>query len=135
MKKVIDQATQTITFTFDQTSAPGTAPIVFHASAVHDNMSEYAMLHGFAARIGDNAALSRDTKTGKAPSEAERFAAVKELVDHYESGIDQWSIRAPGQAKVKSLNPTILAIATKRGITYEEAEAYIAEKFLADMGD
>lgn len=134
MKKTIDAQARTITFTFDQTSAPGTAPIVFHVDRAHADNVAYATLHGFAARIGDAAALVRDTKTGRSPSEAERFAEVLRMVEHYESGAERWTLREPGASRAKTLNPTILAIAQRKGITYEEAEARIAEQFLAELG-
>ena len=52
-----------------------------------------AAQHGFEQRIGDSAALEID----KIPAKAERVQAKKDamqrLIDHYESGADEWNIR------------------------------------------
>jgi len=49
------------------------------------------MVHGLVQRIQDRAAISRDPKTGKAAPPAEKLAAMKELVDYYNSGATEWN--------------------------------------------
>ena len=124
MKKSIDVKTHTITFTFD-----GLAPVVFDADKANDDIRDYAMLHGFQARIGDNAAIARKDAGGTV-TEAMRREAVLELVAHYESGASEWALKA---TRAAPQNPTILAIAAKLNISYVEAEAEIQRRMLAEI--
>ncbi len=125
MKKVI--AGNLVTFTFD-----GLDAVVFDATKASATNRAYAEMHGWQARIGDNAALSRKDKDGNVITITEQMRrdAVAELVGHYESGAEAWAVR--GAAQVKQ-NPVIAAVAAKKGITYAEAEALVAAQFLDDM--
>lgn len=127
MKKVINTVAQTITFTFDG----GLDPIVLAMSQVNPANATYAMLHGFAARVGDNAAIQKSAENNYTVTEAMRREAVQELVDHYASGSADWSPKA--KAKVEKLNPHIMAIAQKRNCTYEEAQAWFNAKLMAEL--
>ena len=91
----------------------------------------YAMLHGFAARIGDNAAISKTADNGYVVTEAMRREAVLEMVNHYTSGSEDWNLKASERKPAE--NATIRAIATKLGITYEAAMAKVAEQFLSEI--
>jgi hypothetical protein len=127
MKKVIDTVAQTVTFTFEG----DLAPIVLAMSQVNPANATYAMLHGFAARIGDNAAIQKSAENNYTVTEAMRREAVQELVDHYASGTADWSPKA--RAKAEKLNPHIMAIAQKRNCTYEEAQAWFNAKLMAEL--
>lgn len=132
MKKQIDVATQTVTFVFE-----GDIPAIKIAMRdVSPENATYAMLHGFSARIGDNAAIpQKDAKTGAIVkvTEAMRAAEVQALVTHYTSGSKDWS--PSSKTRTAPQNPTILAIAAKRGCTYAEAEAHIAATMLAELAE
>lgn len=120
MKKTIDGSK--IVFSFEELT-----DVVFDSNKAHAQIKQAALMHGFSARIGDNAALSRKQKDGTVIeiTEAMRRNAVLELVTHYESGAAAWDVkRAPAE------NPTIRALADKLGGTYAQAEAYIAKKML-----
>lgn len=127
MKKVINAVAQTVTFTFDG----GLAPIVLAMEKVHLDNRMYAMLHGMAARVGDNAAIQKSAENNYTVTEAMRRDAVKELVDHYTSGTADWSPKV--RAKAEKLNPHIMAIAQKRNCTYEEAQAWFNAKLMAEL--
>ena len=127
MKKVINATAQTVTFTFDGELAP----IVLAMSQVSPANATYAMLHGFAARVGDNAAIQKSAENNYTVTEAMRREAVAELVDHYASGSADWSPKA--KAKTEKLNPHIAAIAQKRNCTYEEAQAWFNAKLMAEL--
>jgi len=127
MKKVINAAAQTVTFTFDGELAP----IVLAMENVHQDNRTYAMLHGMAARVGDNAAIQKSAENNYTVTEAMRREAVAELVDHYASGSADWSPKA--KAKTEKLNPHIAAIAQKRNCTYEEAQAWFNAKLMAEL--
>jgi len=127
MKKVINAVAQTVTFTFEG----GLESIVLAMAQVNPANATYAMLHGFAARVGDNAAIQKSAENNYTVTEAMRREAVQELVDHYASGSADWSPKA--KAKVEKLNPHIFAIAQKRNCTYEEAQAWFNAKLMAEL--
>ena len=108
-----------IVFTFE-----GYESIVFDSNKASLPNISYATMHGFNQRIGDSAASSK--------TEGERRDAVQQMIAHYESGSADWNIKGDGK-RAAPQNATILAIANKRGCTYAEAEAWIAEKMLAEL--
>ena len=126
MKKVINAVAQTVTFTFEG----DLAPIVLAMSQVNPANATYAMLHGFAARVGDNAAIQKSAENGYVVTEAMRREAVKELVDHYTSGTADWSPKAKAKSgvTVQSFNAAIEMIAELRGCTYAEAKVWFDAK-------
>lgn len=126
MKKTIDTTARTITFSFDG----GLEPVVFHPDNAGQQAREYAVLHGFSARIGDNAAIQKSEANAFRVTEDMRRAAVLELVNHYNAG-GNWELARA--AKAPAQNPVIAQIAAKLGISYEAAQAKVAEQFLADM--
>ncbi len=130
MKKVIDAKAGTVTFSFEEAS--GLAPVVFNPSAVSEANRAYAMLHGFAARIGDNAAIQKSEENGYRVTEEMRRNAVLELTGHYESGSADWSPKARA-AKQAPHNPHVAEIAKRLGKSYAEAEAWAAAKWLAEL--
>jgi hypothetical protein len=127
MKKAINVASQSVTFTFEG----GLEAVTLNTHDVTAANQTYAMLHGFAARIGDNAAISKSADNGYVVTEAMRRDAVLELVGHYTSGSEDWNVKA--SARKAPLNPVFLAMAEKFNITYEEAMAKVSAQFLADV--
>ena len=119
---------KTLVFTFE-----GLDPIVFDSRKATVSMED-AMMHGFEQKIRDNAAISRKQKDGTVidVTEAMRRDAVQEMIAHLTTST-AWNMVKAQRAAPQ--NPTILAIANKRGCTYAEAEAWIAEKMLAEMGE
>jgi len=124
MKKAIEGTK--ITFTFSD----NLQPVVFDAEKTHAAMQERAMMHGFAARIGDNAAIQKSAENGFTVTEAMRREAVLELVAHYEGGAETWETKA---RKAAPINPAITKIAELRKCTYAEAQAWFNEKLIAEM--
>lgn len=117
-----------LTFTF----ADDVPTITFDTSNLTDAINEDARMHGIEQKTRDNAAIARkDAKTGVVinVTEAMRAAAVQEMVDRLNRGV--WNEKS---ARIAPQNPTILAIAAKRGCTYAEAEAHIAATMLAELG-
>lgn len=128
MKKTINTLTQTVTFTFD-----GLEPVTLSAASVSPANATYAMLHGFAARIGDNAAIAKSAENNFTVTEAMRRAEVEKMVEFYAdaSNVD-WNMRVAAP-KAAPLNPAITAIAAKLGKTYEEAMAWYNAKLMAEL--
>lgn len=119
MKKLIDTAANTITFTFDAGE-----PVVFNPAVTSEANRTYAILHGFSARIGDSAAQFK--------TEAERRAAILNMVAHYSDNASEWNV-AKSASKPAPQNPVILEIASRLGLTYEAALAKCAGDMLANL--
>lgn len=124
MKKAI--AGQTVVFSFD-----GLDSVTFDAGKAGAANRAYAEMHGWQARIGDMAAISRTQKDGSVitVTEGMRRDAILEGVAHYEAGGAVWELRGTG---TKAQNPTWLAIAQKRGVAYD---VVAAEKAAADLAE
>ena len=105
----------------------GEADYIFDTTACAPAMREYAELHGWEQRLGDAAAISRKQKDGTVitVTEAMRRAEVVALGTYYTGGATAWNA---GRAATES--PAIQAIATRKGITYAEADALV--RALAD---
>ena len=127
MKKSYDVNTQVATFTFD-----GLEPLTFTVGKCSAKVEAEFLGHGVLARLGDMAAVSRKQKDGSVitVTEAMRRAEIEAGIAHYESGTEQWELRAT--ALPAPQNPTWLAIAMKKGMTYE---AYVAERAAADLAE
>ena len=127
MKKLINTTDRTVTFSFD-----GDLPAVTcNASKLSTVNQDYAILFGLGHRIGDNAAIPKSKDNNFTVTEAMRRDAVIEMCEHLESGTDDWNLKV--SARRAPLDPTILAIANKQGITYEQAQLMIAQRFLTDL--
>lgn len=128
MKKAIKGST--ITFTFGE----GVEPVTFTANKVQRNLRDYAEMHGWAAKIGDNAAISTKRAEGdyRPVTEAERRAAILETVEYFEGGATTWN-RTKRAARAPAVTPAITALATALGMTYAQAEAHIANMALEAM--
>jgi len=63
---------------------------------VSSDIYNRAALHGLIQRVSDAAAISRDPATGKPATPADKLAAMKAIVDHYNSGTSEWSRRREG---------------------------------------
>jgi hypothetical protein len=128
MKKTINAVARSVTFTFD-----GLEPVTISMSKVSDENAAYAMLHGFAARIGDNAAIAKSAENNFTVTEAMRRGEVEKMVAFYEdAGNKDWNVRVAGP-KAAPMNPALMAIAQKRGCTYEEAQVWFNEKLMAEL--
>jgi primosomal protein N' len=125
MKKAIINGL--LRFTFD-----GAPDLVFDPAKAHAAVREQAQMHGWLQRLGDAGAIDREQKDGTVlkVTDAMRRERIAALVAHYESGTDQWNLRAPAAPR---LNPQITALAAALGKTYAEAEAWLADKITAEI--
>ena len=73
---------------------PNAGELRLDMTRLHAEVLARATQHGLVQRISDRAAISRNTETGKPATADEKWAAMKELVDHYESGSADWGMRA-----------------------------------------
>ena len=129
MKKILNATAQTVTFTFEG----GLDPVTLCMNEVSPDNAAYAMLHGFAARIGDNAAIAKSPENGFKVTETMRRAEVEKMVAFYANSTNvDWNMRVAGP-KAAPMNPAIQAIAQKLGKTYEEAMAWYNAKLMAEL--
>lgn len=116
MKKLIDNAAGTVTFTFEG----GLDRVVFDATVLNDETRLHAMLAGCSHKIGDNAAISKSEENGFTVTEAMRRDAVMQMVEQL--GRNEWNVKT----RAPTRHPSIVKLAAKWGCTYEEAELKIA---------
>lgn len=117
MKKQINIEARTVTFTFED----GLAPITLGLDQVPESVVLHATLHGLSQKVGDAAAIQKSEENGFTVTEAMRQSAVTAMIDQLVGG--DWNAkgtRAPKQ------HPSILKLAAKWGVSYEEAERKIA---------
>ena len=88
-KCTVDAVTRTLTW------KNGEEALILHVGNVAAETAAYATLHGFKQRIDDARALSRDEVTGKSATPAEKFAAMRDLVEWYEAGNGWARVRGP----------------------------------------
>lgn len=129
MKKSINAAERTVTFTFE-----GLEPVVLRLGDVSQANVTYAALHGMGARIGDNAAIAKSAENGYVVTEAMRRAEVEKMVAFYANAANvDWNMRVAAGPKAAPFNPAIQAIAAKLGKSYAEAMAWYNEKLMAEL--
>lgn len=141
MKKTINTAAQSVTFTFDgykdkegAVVNAALADVTISMRDVSSTNATYALLHGFAARIGDNAAIPKTAENNFTVTESMRRAEVETMVNFY-SNVEnvEWNQRVAAGPKKAVFNPAIQAIAEKRGTTYEEAMVWFNAKLMAEL--
>jgi len=123
MKVSIDPKSARVIFTFDD----GGEPLRFDPTRAHTANQSYATMFGWMSRLRDAGAIPREQKQPDGTiktiniTDHMRRAAIQKLVDHYYSGSEDWNVRGSGRSI--TLNPLYLALAEKRGVTYEAVEA------------
>lgn len=141
MKKIINTQDRSVTFTFDGYQDkdglvinPALAPVTLRTNEVNQANATYAMLHGFAARIGDAAAIPKSAENNFTVTEAMRRAEVEGMVNFYSNAENvEWNQRVAAGPKKAAFNPAIQAIAEKMGKTYEEAMIWFNAKLMAEL--
>lgn len=83
------------TIAFRVIGRPGELPLirVFSPSRASLLTRTRAATEGWIKRIGNAAAISRNEKTGLSATPEEKFEAICRLIDHYETGTDDWATR------------------------------------------
>jgi hypothetical protein len=128
MKKVINVATESVTFSFE-----GLDSVTINMSKVSVANASYAMLHGFAARIGDNAAIQKSAENNFTVTEAMRREAVVELVEFYEDASNKdWNMKQAAR-KAAPQNEYILKLAAVLNLTYEECQTKLANDAIQSL--
>lgn len=108
-----------IVFSFD-----GLESLTFDSSKASTTCKEFAHMHGWSARIGDGAALSRKQKDGSVITITEQMRRdeIARLVDHYESGTAEWEL-----GRKEFIDPRAVKLAEAKGISLIEAKQILAK--------
>lgn len=126
---------QHVVLTFDEekgtilVQTKGHPDLVCDTSKIHAKVMRRAAMVGLSqVRIVDAAAVPVARKDGSIMPLAERLALkhsrMKALIEHLESGTEEWSRHGEGGG---GLSITIQAIANVKGVDYATAEAYVAD--------
>lgn len=86
----------------------GAGKLTMHMGRLSEAVKARAAIHGMVQRVSDAAAIARDTETGAAATPAEKYAAMKALVEHYESGTSEWARKGTGEGRAQSTGPSAL---------------------------
>lgn len=124
VQPIINELTNTITFAIGD----GGEALVLDMSKVHPAIIARAALVGMAqVRIVDAAAVGAADKDGTIRTPAERMALKRQrmaaLIAHYESGSDQWSIRATGGTSAPDVGITMEAVSNVMGWAMSDTAA------------
>lgn len=93
---------------------------------IHADNTARAMLHGFVQKVSDRAAKKCDPKTGKPAPVEQKFAAMRTLVEHLNSGSADWSLRAAPGVKVDwDVEDLVAALADLGHISDEAGEKVV----------
>jgi hypothetical protein len=99
-------------------------------------IKQQAMIHGLIQRIRDAAAISRELdKDGKelsATPEA-KFSAMKELVEWYSSGTDQWAMNRTGGGGSGGERGLLVRVLKRAGAKLEDVDAWVKAKSMAEV--
>lgn len=115
---IISTATNGDNITF---TVQGVGDLTINLKQVSTANATKAMHHGFIQRVSDAAALSRNTDTGQPASPADKFGAMKRIVEHLNSGSDEWSLRvASGEGSSGPSGITLKAVASVQGVSEAE---------------
>jgi hypothetical protein len=128
MKKIINVAARSVTFTFDDLP-----DVTMHAERMSAANYDYAVLHGLSARIGDAAAIPKSAENGFKVTESMRREEVAAMVTHYERPeCVEWNLRVGTRAPKQ--NARIAELAEALGLTYEETQAKLVEDAMKALG-
>lgn len=89
----------------------GVEPVVFNRTEMSPDNIEAAFRHGIEQKIGDAAALSRDTKSGKSASLADKRAEMIAVAERIASPAGEWNAKGGrGPVSVESLIAKLAAM-------------------------
>ena len=127
IKSTVDMDAGTITF-----DVAGAGEAVLRVERLSSDLFQHAAYHGLKQRIGDAAALSRDTATGAPASPADKLAEMQRVIAHLESGTSEWSMKPAGGGGGESL--TLRAVAQHKGLSIESARERVQAYADAKLG-
>lgn len=111
----------------------GQAEIQFDLTKAAQTNRIRAEMHGWIQRITDLAALPTEDKDGNLIPRTERLATMHSrmsaVVDHYQSGAEEWSRKSTAGPRVETDHLLIVeAIGLLYNMTYPEVQKFVSEK-------
>lgn len=105
----------------------GLDPLMFDTRKISTTVAAMALPVAFSHRLGDMAAIPKSDSKGNIikVTEQMRRDAVESGIRHYESGTEAWELKAGTR---RTFNPAIQKLAAAKGISYDEAEAWIVDQ-------
>jgi hypothetical protein len=97
--------------------------LVLDLERLHRAILARATVHGMTQRISDAAAISRNPETGKPASAMDKLSAMRALVDHYQSGTEEWSRK---RSEPAAYTNGLLSEVLKRAYPNKDAERIAA---------
>lgn len=91
------------------------------------------LTHGMIQRIRDAAALSRSRETGKPASSKDKFDAMAELCEWYNSGAEEWS---PGRSEGNGIGGEkglLIRVLKRAGAKMDDVEGWVKGKTGGDV--
>lgn len=101
-------------------SVQGAGETILWLRKVSESNRQRAMVHGLVQKISDKAAIPRDTKTGLSATPEAKLAAMARLVEHLNSGSEDWSLRVAAEPRESSVD---LLIKSLKELGFVESEA------------
>lgn len=104
----------------------GQPDLILKTGNANSQLRERAMFHGFKQRVSDAAAIPADPTTGRPASASEKWEAMKQIVDHLNSGASEWNVkRAEGGRDTSGL--VMHALANLKGKTITQLETQLGQ--------
>lgn len=101
------------------------ATMTFNPALVAQANRSHAELHGWEQRLRDSMAIEKDNYPDKKVPLADRKAALRRLLDHYQSGATEWNMPQAARNTAPDAAMVALAISRVYGKTLDEAAAMI----------
>lgn len=80
-------------------------------NTLSEAVRDRAAVHGMIQRISDAAAMSKFDKEGVMSTPLDKALRMKKLIEHYESGTEEWSLKTGGGGSQDGLLLQVLTIA------------------------
>ncbi len=127
MKHSFDVGTRTHRWTFGN----GIADVVMAIPATDHPTYEQAAVHGYKQKVGDAAAIVRDTTSGKSATDVEKRAAMQTVVDRILND-ELWNAERTGERKQKvtavNVDALVAAIVSIRSRPVAAVRAFVEAK-------
>ena len=101
----VEATAQTVTATFKNGEQ-----LIVDCSKFSDELKTMAMLHGVKQKIGDAAAIARNTDTGASATVEDKYNAMSEVVERLNSNGDWNKVRDGGAGNSSKYSQLVLAL-------------------------
>ena len=107
-------------------------PVTLMFSALSGAVRDEAFAYGLETKLLRQAALPKDTRTGKPASPEAKREAVAELAAHFASGAESWNLASQSTSLSADVRMLINALVRALGLSPEAAETAVREMSTED---